>query len=482
MSTSPKLEAARALALAHRLWEDEILPALQAYIRIPNKSQAFDPEWREHGHMEKAVALIEAWCRRQPLPGLSVEVHRLPGRAPVILMEVPSTSGEGTDTVLLYGHLDKQPEMTGWREGLSPWAPVREGDRLYGRGSADDGYSAFASLAALRLLHDQKIPHARCVILIEAGEESGSPDLPAYIEALAGRIGEPTLVVCLDSGCANYDALWSTTSLRGLVGGVLRVDVLTEGVHSGTAGGIVPSSFRVIRHLLSRIEDDRTGRVLLDALHVDIPAERRAQAEASAEALREEVHQAFPWVPGAGPVYDGGSATVADLLLNRTWRPSLAVTGAEGMPAPASAGNVLRPFTAVKLSMRIPPRLGPDAATRALKEALEKDPPHGARVAFSPGQAAAGWDAPPVAPWLAAACDAASQAFFGKPAMSMGEGGTIPFMAMLGERFPAAQFLITGLLGPGSNAHGPNEFLHIPTGKKLTSCVAWIVAAHRGRQ
>jgi acetylornithine deacetylase/succinyl-diaminopimelate desuccinylase-like protein len=488
MSTSPKLAAAPALALADRLWEDEILPALQAYIRIPNKSQAFDAAWREHGHMERAVGLVEAWCRTQPVPGLSVEVHRLEGRAPVILMEVPATSKEATDTVLLYGHLDKQPEMSGWREGLSPWEPVREGDRLYGRGGADDGYAAFASLAALRLLHDQRIRHARCVILIEAGEESGSPDLPAYIEALSARIGAPTLVVCLDSGCANYDQLWSTTSLRGLVGGVLRVDVLTEGVHSGTAGGIVPSSFRVIRHLLSRIEDDRTGRVLLDALHVDIPAERRAQAEASAEALREEVQRAFPWVPGAGPaarpVHDGGSAPkppVAELLLDRTWRPALAVTGAEGLPPPASAGNVLRPFTAVKLSMRIPPRLDPHAAVRALGEALEKDPPHGARVAFSPGSVAAGWDAPPVAPWLSAATDAASRAFFGKPAMSMGEGGSIPFMAMLGERFPAAQFLITGLLGPGSNAHGPNEFLHIPAGKKLTCCVASVVAAHADR-
>jgi acetylornithine deacetylase/succinyl-diaminopimelate desuccinylase-like protein len=471
MSTAHTLNADQALGLSEKVWEGEILPALTEYIRIPNKSQAFDAQWREHGHMDQAVALVERWCRAQPIPGLVVEVHRLEGRAPVVLMEVPGT---GPDTVLLYGHLDKQPEMTGWREGLSPWTPVREGDRLYGRGGADDGYSAFASLTAIRILHDQKIPHARCVVLIEAGEESGSPDLPAYIDALAARIGEPSLVVCLDSGCANYDQLWSTTSLRGLVGGVLRVEVLREGVHSGSAGGVVPSSFRVVRQLLSRIEDERSGQVLLDALHTTIPAQRVAQAEASAEALRNEVFDSMPWAGSTGPTTD----RVVDLLLARTWRPSLSITGAEGLPALANAGNVLRPFTSVKLSMRIPPRVDPAAAASALKAALEKDPPYGARVTFTGEQSASGWDAPPLAPWLSVASEKASRDFFGKPAMSMGEGGTIPFMAMLGEKFPAAQFLITGVLGPQSNAHGPNEFLHIPMGKRLTCCVAAVVAAH----
>jgi acetylornithine deacetylase/succinyl-diaminopimelate desuccinylase-like protein len=474
MSTPQKLNAAEAQAFAERVWEGEILPALAEYIRIPNESQAFDAGWSEHGHMERAVALVAGWCRKQPIPGLSVEVHRLAGRAPVILVEVPGT---GPDTVLLYGHLDKQPAMLPWREGLAPWEPVREGDRLYGRGGADDGYSAFASLAALRLLHEQGVAHARCVVLIEAGEESGSPDLPAYIESLAARIGKPSLVVCLDSGCGNYDQLWSTTSLRGLVGGVLRVEVLTEGVHSGAVSGVVPSSFRVLRQLLSRVEDEATGRILLDALHVEIPAERRAQVEASAETLRGEVVDKIPWAPGMHPV----SKDVVELILNRTWRPALSVTGADGLPLPAHAGNVLRPFTAVKLSMRIPPRVDPQKAQHAFREALEQHPPYGARVRFESEGSAAGWDAPPIAPWLDAACDQASRAFFGKPAMSMGEGGTIPFMAMLGTKFPEAQFLITGVLGPQSNAHGPNEFLHVPTGKKLTCCVASVIAAHVAR-
>ena len=486
MTTALELDVAEAIASSDRIWEGEILPALTEYIRIPNKSQAFDPRWRENGHTERAVALIEAWCRAQPIEGLVVDVVRVGERAPLIYMEVPSYFGGAetppnppspTDTVLLYGHLDKQPEMVGWRAGLGPWEPVLEGDRLYGRGGADDGYSAFASLAAIRLLREQKIAHARCVILIEAGEESGSPDLPAYIDALAERIGLPTFVVCLDSGCGNYDQLWATTSLRGLVGGNLKVQILTEGVHSGGATGIVPSTFRVLRQLLSRVEDEGSGRVLIEQLHVAIPEGRLAQAAASAEVLGDVVHGEFPWVDGARPV----STDLTELVLNRTWRPALAITGAEGLPALENAGNVLRPQTTLKLSLRIPPRLDPRRATQALKEALERDPPYGAKVAFEAEKSSTGWDAPALAPWLDAAMSEASKAFFGKPAMAMGEGGTIPFMGMLGEKFPEAQFLITGLLGPHSNAHGPNEFLHVPTGKKLTCCVASVLAAHFSR-
>ena len=473
-----RMDAARSASSSDRIWEQEILPALDEYIRIPNRSPAFDTAWREAGHMDRAVELIAGWCKRQPLAGLTVEVVRLAGRTPLIYMEVPGTVGTSAqDTVLLYGHLDKQPEFAGWREGLSPWTPVRKGDKLYGRGGADDGYSAFASLTALRLLAEQNIPHARCVILIEACEESGSYDLPAYIEALAPRIGSPSLVVCLDSGCGNYEQLWMTTSLRGMIAGNLHVEILNEGVHSGDASGIVPSSFRILRRLLSRIEDENTGEIRIAELHCPVPPERVAQASATAAALGKEVYSKFPWVSGAQPV----SEHHHELILNRTWRPALSVTGIEGIPDLASAGNVLRPRTTVKLSLRVPPSINPKHATEILKKVLEKDPPYGAKVRFEGEKASIGWDAPPLSSWLLEAVQSSSQAFFGQPAMAMGEGGSIPFMGMLGEKFPAAQFLITGVLGPESNAHGPNEFLHIPTGKKLTCCVAEVIAQHHKR-
>ena len=464
-----------ARELVERNWESSILPVLERYIAIPAKSPAFDADWERNGHLERVVALAAAWVDRQPIDGLRLEVVRLPGRTPVLLLEVP---GAVDDTVLLYGHLDKQPEMTGWHEGLGPWTPVRRGDRLYGRGGADDGYAVFASVTAILALCTQRVAHARCVVLIETCEESGSFDLPFYIDHLRERIGQPSLVVGLDSGCGNYEQLWCTTSLRGIAAGALRVRVLDEGVHSGDAGGVVPSSFRIARQLLDRLEDAATGEIRPRAFHAEIPAERIEQARAAAGVLGDILHERFPFASGTSPVTRDG----AELVLNRTWRPVLEVTGAAGLPTLENAGNVLRPETTLKLSLRLPPTVGAAQATRHLTEILCADPPYGADVHFEGDAAAEGWNAPDTAPWLAAALSDASRAWFGRGAIAMGEGGTIPFMAMLGERFPAAQFVITGVLGPGANAHGPNEFLHVPTAKRLTGAVAQVLAAHARRE
>jgi acetylornithine deacetylase/succinyl-diaminopimelate desuccinylase-like protein len=453
------------------MWDRQIVPELTEYIKIPNKSPMFDHDWVAHGYMKQAMDLIEHWVRAQPISGMLVERIQLPGRTPLLLIEIP---GKGDDTVLLYGHMDKQPEMIGWANDLGPWKPVLSGDRLYGRGGADDGYATYASLTAIMALAERGIDHARCVVLIEGCEESGSYDLPFYINHLAARIGTPSLVVCLDSGCGNYDQLWLTTSLRGIAGGTLRVKVLEEGVHSGDASGIVPSSFRIMRALLDRIEDPLTGRLLADIMYVDIPSERIAQAREVAGVLGQSVFDKYPWAGATRPMTDD----LSEMVLNRTWRPTLSVTGAEGLPSLQDAGNVLRPQTAVKLSVRIPPTLDPVRASNALKEMLERDPPYGARVEFEVEKSSTGWAAPSLKHWLADSIDTASKTYFGPKSAAMGEGGTIPFMGMLQERFPQAQFLVTGLLGPKSNAHGPNEFLHIPTGKKLTAAVAQVMADH----
>jgi len=452
-------------------WRTSILPALEAYIRIPNQSQAFDADWRAHGYMEQAVELIASWIRAQNVEGLVLEVVRLPERTPLIFIEVP---GESNETVLLYGHLDKQPPMHDWEEGLGPWQPVLRDDRLYGRGAADDGYSAFAAVTAIKALQVQGQPHPRCVVIIEADEESGSDDLPAYVDALRERIGTPSLVICLDSGCGNYEQLWVTTSLRGLLAGTLSVTILEEGVHSGAASGIVPSSFRIVRQLLDRLEDADTGDILVRELHVEIPAQRREQIRNAAKVLGSSVYESFPFAAGSRPV----THDVEQLLLNRTWRPALEITGAAGLPPLETAGNVLRPVTTLKLSLRLPPTLDAGTARQHVKKLLERDPPYGCRVRFDAEQGSSGWNAPLEEPWLVESVDEASLAFFGRNACNWGEGGTIPFMGMLGERFPRAQFVITGVLGPRSNAHGPNEFLHLPTATKLTACVARILVDH----
>ena len=469
------MDKTRADRFVGELWDDTIVPQLIDYIRIPNKSPMFDANWASHGYMDDAVSLMEKWARSQPIPGMQVEVVRLPGRTPVIFIEIPASAGAASDDcVLLYGHLDKQPEMTGWSEGLGPWQPVIRGDKLFGRGGADDGYAIFGSLAAIMALGEQGLPHTRCVVLIEACEESGSYDLPSYVDHLAERIGKPSLVVCLDSGCGNFEQLWCTTSLRGLAGGNLIVSVLSEGVHSGDASGIVPSSFRILRRLLSRLEDEVSGRILVEQLHVPIPAERVAQAHKVAEVLGKDVYDKFPFLPGMSAMSDD----LGELVLNRAWRPALAVTGVDGMPPLDNAGNVLRPFTSVKLSLRLPPTLDGEIAGAILQKTLLENPPNGACVTFQLEKSSTGWNAPPMSDWLTHAIDHASLDFFGRPAVYMGEGDTIPFMGMLGAKFPGAQFMITGVLGPHSNAHGPNEFLHIPTGKRVTSCVARVLAGH----
>jgi acetylornithine deacetylase/succinyl-diaminopimelate desuccinylase-like protein len=452
-------------------WDEEIVPRLVEYIRIPCKSPHFDAQWERNGHIDAAVQLAEAWCRLQGIADMHLEVVRLPGRTPLLFFEIP---GGGDRTVLLYGHLDKQPEMVGWRDGTGPWTPLLEGDRLYGRGGADDGYAVFASLTAILTLRAQGIAHARCVGIIECCEESGSYDLPAYLEWLRTRVGNVDLVIGLDSGCGNYDQLWVTTSLRGIAAGTLTVAVLTEGVHSGDASGVVPSSFRIARRLLDRIEEPSSGRILRAEFHCKIPAERVEQARQAGAVLGDGIWTRFPFAGDTRPmVNDAGEA-----VLNRTWRPFLAVIGADGLPPIRDAGNVLRPRTSLKLSLRIPPLVDGAQAARDLSRILEAEPPEGSQVTFEPDQGASGWSAPPTAAWLHAAVNSASQDHYGRPAMMMGEGGTIPFMAMLGKHFPRAQFLITGVLGPKSNAHGPNEFLHIAYAKRLTCCVAQVLAEH----
>jgi len=468
------MNVAEVRAFVETAWRESIIPALSRFITIPNQSPAYDPDWEKNGEMDRAVELVAGWIREQRVAGLELEVVRQPGLTPLLFVEVP---GDAPGTVAFYGHLDKQPPMDGWCDGLGPRTPVLRAGKLYGRGGADDGYAAFAAVTAIRALRAQGRRHARCVMLIEASEESGSPDLPVYVDALGGRIGTPDLVVCLDSGCGNYEQLWRTTSLRGLAGGTLAVSTLTEGVHSGSASGVVPSTFRILRCLLDRLEDQETGEIRPCGLHATIPQERRRQAAEAARVLGGSVRKAYPFDGRSEPV----AQDIAELLLNRTWRPQLEITGAAGLPPLERAGNVLRPSTAVKLSLRLPPTLDAARAVVLLKDLLEDEPPYGATVEFAGDVDITGWNAPPLEPWLAESVNRASAEFFGRKSCSLGEGGSIPFVDMLAHRFPHAQFLITGVLGPHSNAHGPNEFLHVPAATKLTACVARVLADHAAR-
>ncbi len=461
------------LRAARSCFETGGLQALCELTRVACVSPAYDADWLERGEILRAAGMLAEWFEGRALEGSSVEVVTIEGRTPLLLAEVGATGGRPGSTALVYGHLDKQPPLGGWREGLQAFEPVLEGDRLYGRGTADDGYSLFAATAAIEALQREGAGHPRVVVLIEASEESGSPDLPAYLDALSSRIGRPSVVVCLDSGCATYDRLWVTTSLRGVISATLRVEVLEQGVHSGAAGGIVPSSFRLLRRLLDRIEDPSTGEMLVPELHVPLPERRRLEIERLVGELGEAAAGTFPSVPGlelsgAGPL---------DRVVRGTWEPSLSVTGADGLPPVGEAGNVLRPFTALKLSIRTPPTCDVAAAAAAVEERLLADPPEGARVSLAWDSPGSGWESPEPSPWLDEALEEASLECFGRPPGAIGVGGSIPFLAELSSRYPGAQLVATGVLGPESNAHGPNEFLHVPTAVALAGCLAHLLRA-----
>ena len=482
--TLPLLDPRQLGRFVDQAWRERIVPQLADYIAVPAKSPMFDPDWAAHGLIDRVVCDAANWVQARRIPGLTLEVIRLPGRTPLIFFEAAATRPGGGQTVLMYGHLDKQPEFSGWRSDLGPWTPKIEDGKLYGRGGADDGYAIYASVSAIEALKAQNVPHPRIVGLIETCEESGSYDLPAYLDVLKDRLGDVSLVVCLDSGAGNYDQLWLTTNLRGNVTGTLKVEILTEGVHSGEASGLVPSSFRILRQVLDRLEDARTGALLPQDFHCEVPPDRLAQTRATAAILGDDVWKRYPWACGA----DGGltlpvSTDPVEALLGRTWRPTLSVTGVDGIPALANAGNVLRPYTAFKLSLRLPPLVpGHEAAVR-LKALLEDNAPYNAKVTFVPDGrvgdwGATGWNAPPLAGWLERALDGASQRHFGAPLGYIGQGGTIPLMNLLQQGFPQAQMMVCGVLGPKSNAHGPNEFLHIGYGTRLTAAVAEVLAAH----
>ena len=477
------LDSARVLSDVTQAWDSGIVSELKKYIAIPAKSPMFDADWASHGHIDTVVRHAADWVLAQKVEGLRLEIIRLPGRTPVLFFEIEATHAQAQhsgQTVLMYGHLDKQPEFNGWRSDLGPWTPVYENGRLYGRGGADDGYAVYASIAAVQALKHQKTPHPRIVGLIETCEESGSYDLLPYVDALRSRLGDVGLVVCLDSGAGNYDQLWLTTSLRGMASGTLKVEILSEGIHSGDASGVVPSSFRIMRMVLDRLEDSQTGRLLPASFHCEVPADRLAQARATADILGEELYKRFPWAH-----YDcGGASTFAlptttdplQALLSRTWVPTLSVTGAEGFPSLKDAGNVLRPYTAFKLSLRLPPLVDAAQAVAEMKTLLEDNAPYQARVTFEPGGAATGWNAPAATAWFEQALQHASLAHHGAPVGYIGQGGTIPLMNMLSQGFPKAQMMVCGVLGPRSNAHGPNEFLHVPYARRLTAAVAEVLA------
>lgn len=461
------------------IWNEKAQPALEAFVTRKALSPGFDAAWKQNGVLRQVCDEAAAFGHSL-FPSAEFEVVEDEGKSPSLIFSVPATGAfvaTPEKTAFFYGHLDKQPEATGWSEGRGPWKPVVENGKLYGRGCADDGYSIYAALTAIRALEDEGIDHPRCTGFLETREESGSDDVEYYIGKHRARFGDPALVSVLDSSAGNYEQLWLTSTLRGALFGNLRVRVLENGMHSGSAGGVVPSSFDVIRILLDRISDPRTGDFKLKTFTPEIPSYRQEQVKATSETLKGFLYE-FHWAKGAdGHPVKPMRRGVFEAMLAQNWKPSLSVTGAEGLPPIPQAGNTQRAETDLHLSLRLPPSASPAAALAELTETLTENVPFNAAVSFTEASALPGWEAPQEADWFEKACDESSLAMWGKPALRIGEGGSIPILSYFEAQFPHAQFAVTGVLGPGSNAHAGDESLDIAYTKKFIVCVASLVAS-----
>eukprot|EP00461_Guttulinopsis_vulgaris_P001607 UN01607 len=464
-------------------WNATIKESLCDYIRVPNQSPMFDKECLTNGLQEKALAVVEKWIDECGIAGLKKTIINPPGRTPAVFLEIPAT-GEDSRTILAYSHLDKQPPMYPWSEGLDPYTPVLVEDavdnrgkpmaKLYGRGGADDGYGIYSTLTAIKAAQDQGLAHARILMLTEFCEESGSFDLNYYLESLKPQIGTPDIVVCLDSGCGDYDRLWFTTSLRGMISATLTVKITEEGVHSGLGSGVIPSTMRIMRNLLDRIEDAKTGELLIPSFYVDIPSEQIEYAKSAVAIIGEEIPKAYKFVEGARPMSDSNY----QLYINRAWMPTVSYTGVGGIPELSQAGNVLRPQTGLQLSFRLPPTCNSAKAAEDLKKVLLENPPYGATVKLEIQKAGDGFYAPPLEPYLMESITRASTELWGNKPEFESCGGSIPFLYDVQQAFPGVQFAVAGLLGPQSNAHGPDEFMSIPYFFNLTAALAAIFVDH----
>jgi len=464
-----KLDLSKLSDFVEEWWDKSALPSLCEFVEIPALSPSFDSEWEANGYLDAAVNTFIAWTRSLPLKGLIVSVHRLKNRSPLLLIKI---EGDSDGEVLFYSHLDKQPEATGWSKGKGPWKPVIEDDWLFGRGSVDDGYGGYAGILSVLALQDQGVSHPTCRFLIETGEESGSPDLSFYLDELESVLGVPDLVIVLDTGGIDYDRLWITESLRGIVAGTLSVKVSSVGVHSGHGSGVMPSSFRLARQLLSRIEDENTGEIKPEWLHIDITDKMKEQAKKIVDMNSDSVDD-FPLLDGVEKQVNDP----LDIFLAMNLAPSLSIIGADGIPSIQDAGNVLRTNTDLKVSIRTPPGISADEVAKKVQALLEANPPNGAHVSAEMTEVADGFLSPELPEKLSDMLEKSGKKFYGNSPMSLFIGGTIPVMAMLQSRYPDSKFIITGAGGPGGNAHGPDEKLHIPTAKKVTKCMAATVSA-----
>ena len=461
-----------------------LIPSISEFIKIPNQSRSFDSEWATNGLQEKACKFAMDFAEKQEIQNLTMTLIEEKDKTPAILAIIDPFKNNETDitdiskTILMYGHIDKQPPLHGkWSKGLGPHTPVIKNNKLYGRGGSDDGYAWFTCILLAKTLQQNGIPHNRLVLFFETDEESGSRDLMHHLNKYKNQIGEPSLIICLDSGTTDYDHMCLTTTLRGLICFKLRVDVLTHGVHSGSASGIIPSSFRILRNVLDQFENSNTGE-LPPQFSVDIPQDKYGQAKLLTDLNQGNIDFKFPILEGVESMGYSGFQN----YINRIWKPQLSITGIDGLPSISKAGNVLLPFTEVTCSLRLPPSKPAQQTKLDIQKFFDQVKiPHNAKLSCNILKTGSGFECPSYSPSFLEIINKSGLETFGNPVHFYGVGGSIPFLNDIKNVFPKSQFIITGVLGPNSNAHGPDEMLHLDYLEKLVLALAKILKNAPGK-
>ena len=468
---SNQLNADKTREIIDAHWDNWYVKGLCEFIEVPNLTPMVDPNYLTNGLNEKAMALVDDYINKLEIKGISKKIFQPDGMTPLIVYAVDKAEGGSDAQIMFYGHLDKQPWMDGWDEGLGPTKPVIRGEYLYGRGGGDDGYSPFSTMLAIKNAQLQGIKHSRIVLVLETEEESGSPNLINLLNIAKDFIGNPDYLFCLDSGAFDYNQLWLTSSLRGITLMDVTVKAGKGGYHSGEVGGIVPETFRVMRHLLNRLDDPKTG-LPMEELNTELPAYARPEAERMVALSGEAMCKKYKMEEG---VKYCSQDNLVEMYLNNTWRANLSVTGAGGLPDYNRAGNVVRPQTTLRLSYRLPPNMDCHKAAAIVKQKLTTDVPHDCIVEIKGDHNGNGWCMKDPEPWFHDVINNASKNFYDREYGSYGMGGSIPFLSQLGGLYPNTFIVALGLLGPQSNAHAPNESVNLTYAKKLTMCMSHIL-------
>ena len=458
-----------------KMFTYNMIPNLMNFIRIPNLSPAYDYEWNTNGLLLKAANLIIAYAKSLEIKNAQINLIQDKGYSPLIFIEIPASRPNDNRTVLLYAHFDKQPHGTGWDDDKGPTKPVIQNGRLYGRGSADDGYASFSMLTAIKACQEHNCPLPRICLIFEGAEESTDEHLTYYFNKLLPIIGENVIAfIPLDSGCADYDRLWITNSLRGVCDYEINIQTLDNNISFGPeASGRIAENLFILRKAIDAVMDTSTGDVKIEEFYVkDIPEEIQEEMDKEIEIVGEQFFKEIPLYEGVKPL----KTDIKEAMINNRWKPTCSILGIDNCPKIEDNGFGVKKSITVKMSMRLPPGIDSHAALEALKKVVKENIYFDAKVKFLSAEVADGWKLTNFSEKTKNVLNKASKEYFGNELVFKGMGGSIPFITYFQTKYPNADVICTGILGADCFEHGPNENLHLEACKKMILVLCYFLS------